>query len=81
MSVDLEQVKATIRQLKTKREALENERRELKFQLDKLEKEKAELEPQIVETFGTTDRDTLLAKVAELEQEAESLLKQAELVK
>lgn len=77
MPVDIEQVKATIKQLKTKREALENERRELKFQLDKLEKEKTELEPQIVETFGTTDRDVLLAKVAELEKEAESLLSQA----
>lgn len=78
MPIDLEQVKATIKQLKAKKETLENERRELKFQLDKLEQEKQELEPQVLETFGTLDRDALLAKVADLEQEAQSLLKQAE---
>lgn len=78
MSIDLDQVKQTIKQLTTKRDALDNERRELQFKLDKLEQEKSQLEPQILEMFGTLEREPLLAKMAELEQQAQQVLQECE---
>ena len=78
MAVDLDKVKQTIKALQQRKDALDNERRELEFQLDKLQKEKDELEPQIIEQFGTTEREPLLAKLSELESEVNAILNEAE---
>lgn len=77
MAVDIEALKKTIKALNDKKAKVENEKRELEFQLNKLRQEKQELEPKIQEIFGTTDKEALLAKLAELEQEVGQIMQKA----
>lgn len=78
LAVDIDALKKTIKALNDKKAKIENEKRELEFQLNKLRQEKQELEPKIQEIFGTTDKEALLAKLAELELEVGEIMQKAE---
>lgn len=77
LAVDIDALKKTIKALNDKKAKIENEKRELEFQLNKLRQEKQELEPKIQEIFGTTDKEALLAKLAELELEVGEIMQKA----
>lgn len=78
LAVDIDALKKTIKALNDKKAKIENEKMELEFQLNKLRQEKQELEPKIQEIFGTTDKEALLAKLAELELEVGEIMQKAE---